>query len=870
MHQPLPYGYFGPTDLSAEDAAFTETLMRRVTNIRQAGALESLRITRALPGGGSATVLDMCGIRKVFVTRATSEPYQSEAESEDMAAFVPMLFSGRVHDGLVKRGQKVEVELTRQTQSRLNYYGRVKPKDKERNNTARRQKLERFVVPLDPLFGELMPKDPGQFIVTQYDQLRPSWYSGAMAEVVQIIGGYGKSEFDSPPKDPTETARLLLPAKVVAKIAHELNSKPKTWYTGIPPKTGQVKYDYKFSNTHGVVIGSDKTSWLVRISSAGVYAMPLPLVPATTTLAFKAYMEEVGDDEMLWAINRYGGLPSGEAMPESTKALKAWERAGVCMRIGDAGNFYKHAAYSPCCGWSFNTRGDAAVNTCWDWSESTGVKEGMMFSASFSMGAPRKPEKRTPKELEDISRVLSQYGTQLAKISSKIKKRAKEDIHEGAAVLYKLKVISPVELAQFAATENADAAYDFVNNKKLTPIATHSCSIAETARGSLHYNGLRRTHPKIFFPDPIERDCAQFDFRPLPHGVGEDPKCDTIMYAYYQGDSIKVVKFFKDPMSVETKGEDNFTDCMIVGSWERTVHHTNSYLWGNFYSSDFDDRKAMPTKSSTTTVSGSDMGYGEPYFAFDALYQKGGTLTRAKFFTTNVNSTTTEGKLFWNGVCIPYFCRTAYLYASKDVTGNSLFNKSSSLHAIGDPTSYRFWTYHKYYHWTGGVFDKGGKPKMDARPFPKDANPVWVELENYSPGGCSDFADNGPWIPNLPADYTWLIHPKSDEFLMSGGGKGPSFSPSSSSGQTPGKDDRETKVCMTDEPMTIRKDAVDGYFPSHDFGMRVDAVKLHAGTSKYASTSESGDIFGGKRFYQGYTSLADHGGSHHFIGVINE
>ena len=115
-----------------------------------------------------------------------------------------------------------------------------------------------------------------------------------------------------------------------------------------------------------------------------------------------------------------------------------------------------------------------------------------------------------------------------------------------------------------------------------------------------------------------------------------------------------------------------------------------------------------------------------------------------------------------------------------------------------------------------------------------------------------------------------MIHPKSDEFLMSGGGKGPSFSPSSSNGQTPGKDDRETKVCMTDEPMTIRKDAVDGYFPSHDFGMRVDAVKLHAGTSKYASTSELGDIFGGKRFYQGYTSLADHGGSHHFIGVINE
>ena len=72
MHQPRPHGTFGPTDLPAEDAAFAERLMRTVTNLKQVGGIDSLRMTRALPGGGAVTALDMGGIVKVIVHKPQS------------------------------------------------------------------------------------------------------------------------------------------------------------------------------------------------------------------------------------------------------------------------------------------------------------------------------------------------------------------------------------------------------------------------------------------------------------------------------------------------------------------------------------------------------------------------------------------------------------------------------------------------------------------------------------------------------------------------------------------------------------------------------------------------------------------------------
>lgn len=91
--------------------------------------------------------------------------------------------------------------------------------------------------------------------------------------------------------------------------------------------------------------------------------MPLPLIPATTTGAFKAYVQEQGDDELQWVIDRFGGLPSGEGFPKYSRDFEAWRRAGVIIKVCGPGDFYNHFMYSTALGWSFNERGTEGLTS---------------------------------------------------------------------------------------------------------------------------------------------------------------------------------------------------------------------------------------------------------------------------------------------------------------------------------------------------------------------------------------------------------------------------------------------------------------------------------------------------------------------------
>ncbi|MGI3149123.1 hypothetical protein ACRVA2_32960, partial [Pseudomonas aeruginosa] len=52
--------------------------------------------------------------------------------------------------------------------------------------------LQRFVIKYEPRFQYFEPREQGIYTFTQYVKQRPTWYSGAMAEVMQVAGGYGR------------------------------------------------------------------------------------------------------------------------------------------------------------------------------------------------------------------------------------------------------------------------------------------------------------------------------------------------------------------------------------------------------------------------------------------------------------------------------------------------------------------------------------------------------------------------------------------------------------------------------------------------------------------------------------------------------
>lgn len=860
MHQPRPHGKFGQEDATRDDLAFAESLMRHVTNIKQTAGLDSFKMVRALPDGGVAIAYDMGGIVKTIIRKPLREASEGGDEPAEITADVPMLFSGVVQRHRLKDGEKPVLNLTAQTTRRLGGYGAKKKRPEETYNTAPRQELERFNIPYHSRFSEFEPKQ-GSIKHTQYAQLRATWYSGAMAKVVQVVGGYGKTAFDKKPANPTELAKMVIPQTVKQAIGKELEGFYPPGYTGVPPASGQIQYDYKFYESHAVVFGQDNKPWLVQISStAGVHAMPLPLIPSTTTKAFAEWIKKVGDTEIRWILDTFGGMPSGEPFPRG-KQLQAWKRAGVVVKVCDMGDFYARSMYSSSCGWSFNSRGTEGHATCYDYDDN-GVAYGLTYVVSLSIGKLLVDGKRRADwaGLDEYDKPL------LSKYLGQVLFAARRQSDEVGALRFKLRNTPVSELIARAKTAtNMAAEADYWINREATPIASASGSVTRTGKGWLHSKLPAMYQPQIKFPEPLLGACLSFNFAPLMHGRQEDPKCDTTMFAYYSGDTLKTVKYFKDPSKSKKLPEDGFTDCMTVGSWEKKEFLGDAGLQGNFYTTDVDDRRVTAEQERVTTIVGKDLGYdSRPHFAFDYFFSVSGQMWRYRYFSHDTTVQTATGKSLGIGVCVPYLCRDALLYATQDVTLSATTSKASTLGSVTDPYSYRFWTYDFIHAWRGSL------PVMNGKPWPKDGSPVWVEMEEYAPGGCSDFADNGPWISGLPADYTWLIHPNKNEWKHAGGGGAPSFKGSSSSTEAKNVDKRTLSFSFGDL-RKILDDADSGYFlaspTSNGFYFSRDATRICAGESTYQNVSEK---VNGKNAYSGYTRLADHQSAHCFIGVINE
>lgn len=862
MHQPRPHGTFGADAATEEDAAAAELLARRVTNFKVVSGLDSFKMTRTLPSGAMAIAMDMGGVLRVIIQRQP-EPELSPMESDGLAkSYIPMLFCGAINSGIVRPGDGVLIKLTDMTRKRLTSY---KP-DATRAPTEVR--LQRFVIEHNGRVSELRPKRPTQYTWTQYHNQRPTWYSGAMAEVMQVVGGYGRQALKELPDNKIERAQLLIPAKVMQKIEQEMGNTRLPGYLGLPHKSGEFQYDYKYNETNGVGFDNKGEPWLLRVSTRGVYAMPLPMIPATTTRAFRDFVDEVGDDEIKWILGRFGGMPSGENFPVQTKDFESWRRAGVIVKVCDAGDFYNHMAYTSAIGWSFNLRGTEGFNTCYDYEN--GIGYGLAFKLRIALSAAtnagRLPEAFDLDSSEDMRR-LNDY-------LSRLYQQLTGNTARERAIKYKLRRV-PVADILARAGRSGPGEVDHWDNLEVAPIASHSGSITEVARGRLWHGASPAAQPQIKFPEPFLDGCVSHDFGRLEgFDPPQDARCDTIMLGGYVGDMLKVAKYFYDPRGFTRKVEDNYDECMIVGTWERTVTEGDTTLQGHFYTSDFDAREAAAPITTVTNTVGKDLGYDtKPHFGFDHVLSMVGTIWRNRYFQHKVKETRTEGFSKSVALCVPYLTRNAILHAHKEFTSGASESEGLAVYAVGDPNTYRYFTYDFVWAWVGGITEGNMTTieKDKVSPYPLHGNPVWVVGHNHSPDECSDFADQGDWIGGLPADYTWLIHPVRSEWMNSGGGGAPTVREYSRSIEKPGKESGLLQISILRQPERVNTEPSLGYFsfsPVDGFAFYVDAICNVAGDAIYASTSEI-DPETRQRKRWGFSALADHSTPHHFIGVIH-
>ena len=871
MHAPRPYGLSNRgAQPTGEDLAFIDNLVRRLSNLKEVSGLPSVKMIRELPDGGLVIVHDAGGILRAVTDKppVTRTTYQLSGFAE---GYLPMLFCGVITKAVyaLDRDKGIGLRLTTQTRRRLlNYSSSMAPE---------RLALERFEIKHNDRFSELKPSPPNPLaFVSQYANQRPTWYSGAMGEVMQIVGGYGRQDLANLPEDKYEQAFMELPEEVVTAILKEMGDAILPAYYGMPPTSGQFQYDYKFHNTNLVGVAPDGTPWLLRVSGQGVYAMPLPMIPATCTAAFHEYVRSKGDHELERIIERFGGLPSGENMPANTPDFEAWRRAGVVIKICDTADFYQNSAYYTACGWSSNLNTTEIVNTCFNYEEGSGWGVGATYKGNFRYGGVENGGRIKPVESTlnaDDTRNLSEYVARVKQLFSGNSARS-------LAVQYKLRRVPQAQImARTRSSFDAGRESDYWENLELEPIAKHSGSVRKVYSGYVFFPSLSYTwQPQIKFPEPYLRGCVSHDFSPTDYESVERlkpwPKIDTVMFAYFAGDDLKVVKYFQDWNTWQRSVESDADDCMVLGSWKVVQYNTPSGLAGNFYTSDIDKRMEFAEITTTTNIKGTKVGHGKPWFQFDYIGSMQGAIGRNWYWTTQINTEQSKSQYFQDGLCVPYFFRNAVLHAVSEGSGGGMVSEEVELNEMSDPYIYRYWTYDPAFASRGGKAPPGA-----GSPEPKKGQPVWAESVEYLDSLCGSVADHGEWLGGLPADVTWLVMPKAGHWRQwqppEPPGKVKTYRRVEHKGST-----SKGEVNISNEPthQTVHRNIPDNWYfsksPKPDAAVDAvfyrDGAKNLFGDATYSNTNEPYMGNQVERKSWGKTVMADNKSAHHFIGVINE
>ncbi|WP_232353216.1 hypothetical protein, partial [Pseudomonas aeruginosa] len=769
MYSPRPYGRFAEdAELSADDAAAVERLARNLTNFKQASDLANLKRVADLPSGRQAVAIDMGGVFRILVLEQHELPqfrFDGVAQTN-----IPMLFSGVITRAQVLTdGQGVGIRLTEQARRRLVAYdpkAALPPKDVA---------LQRFVIKYEPRFQYFEPREQGIYTFTQYVKQRPTWYSGAMAEVMQVVGGYGRQRLEDLPENDLERARMLVPERYMALVREQLGNVRLPGYSGFPDEAGQFKCEYAAFRCHGVAFDSSNSPWLLQIDGRGVYAMPLPVVPATTTDAFRRYMEEVGDDEILRLLDRFGGMPSGEGFPPTGSEFEAWRRAGVIIKVCDPADFYSANPMYTACGWAMNSRGTEGFNTCWGYDD-TGLMRVHAYKMRLSL-APAKNQGRIENEWQfDDEEQRAKLNAYLSKVYSALSAGGAREL----AIMYKVRRVPVAQILARAAIE-AGNDLEYWENLELPPIAQHQGHISRVASGPFYWpSKVEKSCTRLKFPELTAQGCESF-VHVSPDYFGAPVQCDTVIFGCYVQDQLRVIKYFYDERKFKKEATSSFEDIMIVGQWEQIETFGLSGLMGFFYTTDFDDRQEQPAITVQTNIVGTDMGYGNPAYSTPPTLWCVGGVSRSRYYMHRTTVDTTETFTLDVAALVPVFERDCMLYAYQDHTGGRSSHEETTQGSVPDPTSYELWCYDDIWHWMGQTRNgnRGDPPS-------KDGVPVYVDTLVYSPTEISDFAESGNWL-NLPPggflDVTGICGPytyRNSVHNANGviiGGEAPGFDP---------------------------------------------------------------------------------------------
>jgi hypothetical protein len=593
------------------------------------------------------------------------------------------------------------------------------------------------ITPHERLRDQLENRRPPP-VLAQSARLRPTLYSGTMKRLVQMLLGYGKQ------------AKKSIYGRELVLRPDETFDPPPTKFERDTAKNGlQVPYDWRWHRTHGLTRAQDGRWWIVEVrSGVGIHAMPMRRHLGSITEEFRKKAEDKADGFTLEVLDLFGGLPTGEPFP-SGEELDAKVRAGMILRGADADDvaqFYSHSPYSTMLGWAFSDSGRKATNTAWRYGGDR-VQRGVHFGIDLNVGAVR--EIKPPANADALKR--------------RIASKAREFPRRIEAALFKIDLLTDDQVSDLMRAQ-IDDAFGELDKMVVDPVAVFSAAIGKHSEGKVYWPTI--FSPQIKFPT-LGGDILSHDMTPLNPliPVSGEQYCDTVMHAFFSGEQLRVVKFYKGPTDNRSGEENDFEQCMNKGSWFSRTFSGQYGVQPGFYTETFDDRQETWENLTESRIKGDDLGYVRVAFGDSPENLEASFMFRERGFRITTSTTSWTDRRYGAAIAIPCWFREAYYYAVRDSYGSVSRSKTVFYRNVRDPWSYLGWR--NFFNIQGRQHPAGcGSPSVRR-----------VSAGGYSPGLCSDDADNGPWaticqqiepmaysisLPNIPGE---IEPPKSKASL---------------------------------------------------------------------------------------------------------
>ena len=552
---------------------------------------------------------------------------------------------------------------------------------------------------------EKYPKDPdaesSPWKYSQHSTIRPTTYSGEMSKVVQLLLGIGfipKNTYERQwMHDKHHSLLTNYDVGEGVKSAFSLYEQDRLTYlqklnlddTETPPAV-HVQFESTWMKTHGITFDGAGKAYVLEISSRGVHLMPLYLDPVSVSEAGRARYLEM-QPELEEFFDKFGGMPIGFPVPTGkifTEMKKAKEIIEL-VSSEDIQEFYGKSMYTNDVGWTINSTGIEAHNTCYDYDDNK-VGVGYHYKVSIKLGTDELPD-----WTDDTLLIKSALG--LTKIWEVNKARRMDD---NAAA----------NLASSLRATNADIKYLYKKFQNMDEEIEQSLdahgSLSLVRSGRLYHPAKPKGQPQIKFPCTLPQimGLLSHDFGILKGGTRPTKiTCNTPMFVAFVKDTLEVVYYYYTT-AAQTKFEryDTREPCQYIGSWESGYLAANSvaYVAGNFYSTSTDWREVLSTNGiykvkSKGVAAGMQTHFygGAPYTCIGAAKVRRFNITSVTEHFKNANNTVSVAIPLWSRDC--YYMgrlrRESQMGASQHSEPVSIYTGKADLYTVFN------WVCHHWY-----------------------------------------------------------------------------------------------------------------------------------------------------------------------------